>query len=62
MAQAKSVPDDVLPPSFEQVAFIALPLSSFRILGNEGAKRGLTIPQLIAQAVAAFLKQTEPKE
>lgn len=58
MAQARAVPDDSLPPGFDQVAFIALPLATFKALSEAGAQRGLTVPQLLVAALDAFLKQS----
>jgi hypothetical protein len=69
MAQARAVPVDTLPPGFDQVAFIALPLVTLKALSDAGAQRGMTVPQLLVAALDAFLRQpagpqllTETKE
>ena len=56
MAEAKAVHVDDSQPRFEQVSFIALPAEALRRLSAEGAKRGLTASQLLANAVDEYLR------
>lgn len=60
MPEAKAVPVDPT-PRMEQVSFIALPATTLQMLADEGSRRNLTVPQLLAAALDEYLRN-HPKE